>query len=226
MTQNPPPPSPGDAPRIHLRLLGISDLHAHLRGHDYDTGRALPAAGLTRLATLIRAARAEAANCLLFDNGDTLQGTALGDWAAAGEGGGAPHPMIDALNRLGVDAAVPGNHDFNYGLPFLQAAAAAAAYPLVCANVATRQGTAPQEDETLLPPWTLLERDLADSTGRIRRLRIGVTGAVPPQIMDWDRRILAGREPTRRPSTGRRRAGRPRPSRSPRSARAPGTSCM
>ncbi len=181
------------APRIGLRLLGISDLHAHLRAHDYDTGRSMPAAGLTRLAGLIREARRGAAACLLFDNGDTLQGTALGDWAAAGEGGDALHPVIDALNRLGVDAATPGNHDFNYGLPFLERAASEAAYPLVCANVLTRRGALPEDDATLLPPWAILERDIPDADGYLHRLKIGVTGVVPPQIMDWDRRILSGR---------------------------------
>ncbi|WP_172328518.1 bifunctional 2',3'-cyclic-nucleotide 2'-phosphodiesterase/3'-nucleotidase [Mangrovicoccus sp. HB161399] len=193
MTQIDLPPGNAGRPRLGLRLLGISDLHAHLRAHDYDTGRSLPAAGLTRVATLVREARADGRACLLFDNGDTLQGTALGDWAAVGEGGDAPHPVIDALNRLGVDAATPGNHDFNFGLPFLQRAAGQAAYPLVCANVLTRRGTSPAEDETLLPPWTILERDIADGSGRMHRLKIGVTGVVPPQIMDWDRRILHGR---------------------------------
>ncbi len=193
MTQFPTPPSAPGAPRIRLRILGMSDLHAHLRAHDYDTGRPLPAAGLTRLASLVRAARAEAPNCLLFDNGDTLQGTALGDWAASGEAAEAPHPMVAALNLLGVDAATPGNHDFNYGLPFLEAALAGAAYPLVCANAVRARGRHPDEDRPLLPAWTILERALADDTGRRHRVRIGVIGAVPPQIMDWDRRILKDR---------------------------------
>ncbi|MBE3637226.1 bifunctional 2',3'-cyclic-nucleotide 2'-phosphodiesterase/3'-nucleotidase [Mangrovicoccus algicola] len=193
MTQSPSPPPIAGAPRISLRLLGLTDLHAHLLGHDYETGRAQPGTGLARLATLIARLRAEAPACLLFDNGDTLQGTALGDWAAEAAAEGRAHPMIRALNQLGVDAATPGNHDFNYGLPFLDAAARQARYPLVCANVLTRRGAVPAADATLLPPWVILERDLPDQSGARHRLRIGVIGALPPQILDWDRRILADR---------------------------------
>ena len=38
--------------------------------------------GLSKTATLIAAARTEAANVLLLDNGDFIQGTPLGDWSA------------------------------------------------------------------------------------------------------------------------------------------------
>ena len=68
--------------RLSLRLLGVTDLHANLYPYDYFRDRPDPSVGLARTATLIAEARREARNCLLFDNGDILQGAPLGDYAA------------------------------------------------------------------------------------------------------------------------------------------------
>ena len=51
-------------------------------GYDYFKLAAEPALGLDRAATLIAQARKDFPNTLLFDNGDTIQGTALADYQA------------------------------------------------------------------------------------------------------------------------------------------------
>ncbi|MDR5652218.1 bifunctional 2',3'-cyclic-nucleotide 2'-phosphodiesterase/3'-nucleotidase [Ruixingdingia sedimenti] len=185
----PRPPRPA-APVIRLRILATSDLHVQIPPHDYYRDRPLPGMGLAQAAHLIRALRAEAANCLLFDNGDFLQGTPLGDYLAElrPPTPAAPHPMVAAMNLLGYDAGTLGNHEFNYGLPFLRAALAGAAFPLVSANLH------PIGDEPpLAPPHLLLDRQMRDAAGAVHRLRIGVTGFLPPQVTMWDRTHLAGR---------------------------------
>lgn len=178
--------------QVKLRLLGMTDLHGYLRGFDYHSGKGNPAVGLSRLATLIRAARSENPNSLLFDNGDTIQGTVLSDRATAMASPDHPHPVIDVLNRLGVDAATIGNHEFNFGLPALHLSYSHASYPVVCANALTRRGEVPAEDETLFPPWRILDRDVTDTEGNQHQLKIGVIGALPPQIMNWDHLYLNG----------------------------------
>jgi 2',3'-cyclic-nucleotide 2'-phosphodiesterase/3'-nucleotidase len=52
-------------------------------GYDYYRLAEDPSVGLDRTATLIRQARSQYANTLLFDNGDTIQGTVLGDYQRA-----------------------------------------------------------------------------------------------------------------------------------------------
>ena len=76
------PPLAGSKPRLRLRLLGLTDLHANLYPYDYYRDCPDNSVGLARAASLVRQARREAPNCLLFDNGDILQGTPLGDFAA------------------------------------------------------------------------------------------------------------------------------------------------
>ena len=115
-------------PRLHLRLLGVTDLHANLYPYDYYRDRPDDSVGLARVASLIAEARAEALNCLLFDNGDILQGAPLGDFAAETmtKNKTAGHPVIAAMNALDYAAATLGNHDFNYGLDVLERAYAGA----------------------------------------------------------------------------------------------------
>lgn len=181
---------------LHLRLLQTTDVHGHLLPYDYFTNRPDCPWGLARLATLIRRARSEdgAANCLLFDTGDFLQGTALTDLTAQpGSGWQAPHPVIAAMNQLAYDAATLGNHEFNFGLDWLTGTLSQARFPLTCCNVITSRGDSPAKDTTLLPPYLLLTRQMRDTSGQHHTLRIGVLGLVPPQIMTWDHARLSGR---------------------------------
>jgi len=174
--------------------METTDLHAHVMPYDYFTDRPAAAVGLARTAAHIEAIRAGAANTLLFDNGDFLQGNPMGDYVAyeRGLGEGEVHPVIRAMNAVGFDAVTLGNHEFNYGLDFLLRALAGASFPIVCANLA-RTGAAPGEGESFCAPYVLLDREVVDGAGMRHAIRIGVIGFLPPQVMTWDRKHLDGR---------------------------------
>ncbi|MEW4369105.1 bifunctional 2',3'-cyclic-nucleotide 2'-phosphodiesterase/3'-nucleotidase [Paenibacillus kandeliae] len=188
----------------HLRIMATTDLHVSLTGYDYYRDVETESMGLSRTATLIHKARAECVNHLLLDNGDILQGNPLGDYAAAerywqdkqtGEG---VHPLIELMNRLHYDAATVGNHEFNYGLDYLEQCIAGANFPYTNANVYRVQQDRLQEGrmqspQTLLSPYLLLNRTVMGQHGQTAELRIGIVGVVPPQIMNWDRSHLEGR---------------------------------
>lgn len=191
--------TPTAAPAVRLRLLATTDLHGHLTGYDYVRDLPSPDTGLARVASLIRQARAEAPNTLLFDNGDFLQGSPLvDDWARAeGRAMGALHPMIAAMNALGYDGATLGNHEFNFGLEVLLEALAGAAFPIVSANALRARAPCPTADHTLLAPWQILSREVVDASGARQILRLGVIGLLPPQTALWDRAVLGGALHTR-----------------------------
>jgi len=178
--------------RLSLRLIGTSDLHANVFSYDYFRDRPDDTVGLAKTATLIAEARAEAKNTLLFDNGDIIQGTPFGDYAALGLGlkAGDAHPMMAAMNTLNYEACTLGNHEFNYGLELLGVALASANFPTVCCNIFRPDGA------HYYKPWLVIERDFADETDAPQRLRIGVIGFAPPQIVQWDESHLAGRATT------------------------------
>jgi len=180
------------AARLRLRLIGTSDLHANVLPYDYYRDVPDDTVGLARTAALISAARAEVRNSILLDNGDIIQGTPLGDFVALSKGlkKGDVHPMIAAMNVLGYCACTLGNHEFNYGLDFLESALAGANFPALCCNIFRPDGS------SYFQPWLVLEPVLHDESGLEQRLRIGVIGFAPPQIMQWDQSHLAGRATT------------------------------
>ncbi len=182
------------AGQAHLRIMETTDLHVHVYPYDYYADKEIDTVGLARTASLIEDIRSEATNSVLFDNGDFLQGNPMGDYIAYERGmpDGAMHPVIEAMNTLGVDASTLGNHEFNYGLDFLMNSVSGAAFPVVSANVVTTMGASPIEDETLVPPYVILEREITDGSGETFPIKIGVIGFVPPQIMNWDRKHLEG----------------------------------
>ncbi|MFP7672814.1 bifunctional 2',3'-cyclic-nucleotide 2'-phosphodiesterase/3'-nucleotidase [Marivita sp. S0852] len=180
--------------QAHLRIMETTDLHVHVHPYDYYADRPSDRVGLSRVATIVEGIRAEAGNSLLLDNGDFLQGNPMGDYIAYERGmqDGDMHPIITAMNVLGFEGSTLGNHEFNYGLDFLMKALAGAEFPVVTANVAKTAGAAPREDDTLVPPYAILDRMLVDGAGEAHPIRIGLIGFVPPQIMTWDRRHLEG----------------------------------
>lgn len=157
----------------------------HLASYDYYADRADPGVGLTRTASLIKAAREQAvqqnALVLLFDNGDSLQGTPFGDWAA----GAVPdaHPLPQAFNALGYDAIGLGNHDFGFGLNLVNSIARQTACPVICSNLrSTGPGQGWVSQAVLLRSVQVDDNDI--------QLRIGVLSVLPPQTMQWEAHML------------------------------------
>ncbi|MFN5995946.1 MAG: bifunctional 2',3'-cyclic-nucleotide 2'-phosphodiesterase/3'-nucleotidase [Paracoccaceae bacterium] len=183
-------------PLASLRLIATSDLHASLMPYDYCANRPNLNLGLGAVSQQIAEARGEAQNCLLFDNGDFLQGSPIADYAANARRKRA-HPVITAFNTLGYDAITLGNHEFDYGLRFLSQVLTDAQFPVVSANVATRLGKSPARDETFVPPFAILRRQIIDQEGHAHLIRVGVIGFAPPQIEEWDRDSPDGRVQTR-----------------------------
>ncbi|TCR59430.1 bifunctional 2',3'-cyclic-nucleotide 2'-phosphodiesterase/3'-nucleotidase [Bosea sp. BK604] len=175
--------------KLKLRVLETTDLHVNVVPYDYFRDAPDDTVGLAKTANLIKIAQAEARNSLLFDNGDFLQGSSLGDYVAYKKGlkAGDTHPMVAAMNALPYVCGTLGNHEFNYGMEFLENGLAKAEFPLVCANVTKVEGA------PLIDPWIVIDQSLEDEAGQKHVLKLGIIGFVPPQIMQWDKANLDGK---------------------------------
>ena len=175
---------------VQLRLLGTTDLHVFLANYDYYQTKQDDKVGLVKTATLIKQARNEVKNSMLFDNGDEIQGNPLGDYVAKVKGlkKGEVHPVYRLFNLLGYDATTVGNHEFNYGLDYLNETLNDAKMPLVNANV-VKAGT----NEPYFEPYVIINKTLVDAQGKKQTIKVGVIGFVPPQIMEWDKANLEGK---------------------------------
>ncbi|KLR74447.1 2', 3'-cyclic nucleotide 2'-phosphodiesterase [Geobacillus sp. T6] len=181
---------------VKLRILETTDVHMNLVNYDYFKDSPTNEFGLSKTARLIEQARAEQPNTLLFDNGDLIQGTPLGDYVAKVKPlqDGEVHPAVKLLHLLKYDAATVGNHEFNYGLDFLNEVYDDAKLPIVNANVyRDDHDQNPDNDVNYFTPYQILAKEVVDEDGEKHTLKIGVIGFVPPQIMDWDKANLQGK---------------------------------
>ena len=186
----------GQGAQVRLRILETTDVHMNLLSYDYYQDKSTDQYGLARAISLIKAARAEAPNSLLFDNGDLLQGNPMGDFVARIQPlkDGEIHPAYQVMNQLGYDAANIGNHEFNYGLDFLRRSLKGAHFPYVNANIyLDDKDRDTAQAQHAFTPYVLLERQLVDAQGTTHRITIGVIGFAPPQIMQWDKGNLEGK---------------------------------
>ncbi|MEM1007134.1 MAG: bifunctional 2',3'-cyclic-nucleotide 2'-phosphodiesterase/3'-nucleotidase, partial [Pseudomonadota bacterium] len=156
----------------------------NLNGFDYYADTPDPTLGLSRTATLIRKARSDAGHdlVLLFDNGDSLQGTPVGDWAARTK---RPHPMMLAFKALQYDAIALGNHDFGLGFATLDRVLAQAPGPVLCGNLKRLEGVAKWQSTAVLDRIVPID-------GRKVPIRIGVLSVLPPQTIRWESHVLQG----------------------------------
>ena len=188
------------AGQAHLRIMETTDLHVAVFPYDYYADAPNDTLGLARTAAIIDAIRAEAGNSILVDNGDVIQGNPMGDYIAYEKGldGDEPHPIIAAMNTLGYEVGTLGNHEFNYGLEFLEAALQDASFPFVSANLVKGELAAdPLSDATWIEPYRIVEKELTDGAGVKHPIKIGFIGFLPPQIMTWDATHLVGKVNTR-----------------------------
>lgn len=181
---------PTNGQSVAVRILSTTDLHTNLVNYDYYQDKETQNLGLAKTAVLIAKAKAENPNVVLVDNGDTIQGTPLGTYKAIVNPikDGEQHPMYKALDSLGFDAGTLGNHEFNYGLDFLNKVITSAGLPLVNANVLDAKTNQP-----LFKTHEIIEKTFVDADGKEVSLKIGITGIVPPQILNWDKALLEGK---------------------------------
>ncbi|MDW8750299.1 bifunctional 2',3'-cyclic-nucleotide 2'-phosphodiesterase/3'-nucleotidase [Streptococcus suis] len=182
--------TPVEGQSVDVRILATTDLHTNLVNYDYYQDKPVETLGLAKTAVLIEEAKAENSNIVLVDNGDTIQGTPLGNYKSIIDPieEGEQHPMYAALDTLGFDAGTLGNHEFNYGLDYLRKVISTAGMPLLNANVLH-----PTTKDFLYQPYTIINKTFTDTTGKAVSLKVGITGIVPPQILNWDKAYLEGK---------------------------------
>lgn len=203
-------PNPAANTKATLALLETTDLHTNVMSYDYFKLAEDRSLGFERVATLIKNARAEFPNNVLLDNGDTIQGTALSDYQALIKPVACNETlaMYKVMNLAQYDGGGIGNHEFNYGLPYLNqvtgshfnvegvtngtAPCAGPNFPQVLANVYSAKAQAP-----LFTPYQIITKTIAatgpDGTSVTVPVKIGIIGFAPPTIMAWDKRWLDGK---------------------------------
>lgn len=179
-----------DEVTVALRIMGTTDIHTNLMNYDYYQDKEIQDYGLAKTGVLIEEARAEVENTLLFDNGDLIQGTPLGSYKVKEKPlqKGEVHPSVAGLNALNYDVMSLGNHEFNFGLDYLDNVIKGAEFPVLNANVYDGK-----TEKNRFTPYVILDKEVMDSKGDKHMLKVGVIGVVAPGIMRWDGSNLNGK---------------------------------
>ena len=185
---------PRTRPTATITVLGTTDLHGNVMNWDYFANRdyrdsAGNDIGLAKVSTLVSAIREQrgAANVMLIDAGDTIQGTPLAYYYARIDpitDGASVHPMAEAMNIIGYDAAALGNHEFNYGIDTLRVFQEQLDFPLLGANAVDAATRLPA-----FPPYFIKSFTMPDD----KVVKVGVLGLTNPGIAIWDKANVEGR---------------------------------
>ena len=146
---------PVSARAAEVVLFHTNDAHARIMKGD-DGGKTI---GLAEMTAAVRKSRAGNEATLWLDAGDTFHGMPAVN-VSRGVG------MVALLNRAGLDAMTPGNHDYNYGAPRLLELARRARFPVLSANTVGRE-----TGELLFKPYKIF---------RWGGIRVGVFGLTTP----------------------------------------------
>ncbi|MCX4667915.1 5'-nucleotidase C-terminal domain-containing protein [Streptomyces sp. NBC_01381] len=181
--------------RYSFTVMGTTDLHGNVFNWDYFTDKEFDDkdhndVGLAKISTLVNEIREERGrrNTLLIDAGDTIQGTQLSYYYAKIDPitaeRGPVHPMAQAMNSIGYDAAALGNHEFNYGIPVLRKFEEQCDFPLLGANALDAKTQKPA-----FPPYFM--KRLRTPHGR--DVKVAVLGLTNPGIAIWDKANVQGK---------------------------------
>ncbi len=140
-----------------LTILHTNDVHSRLGPFPMDGSANAGKGGVAARAKLIQQIRQKQENVLLLDAGDIFQGTPYFN-IFKGE------PEMRAMNMMGYDAAVMGNHDFDAGMDnFVEQLTAHGKFPILMCNYAFER--TPMEG--IYQPYKIFKKG---------NLKIGVTG--------------------------------------------------
>ncbi|WP_246492040.1 bifunctional metallophosphatase/5'-nucleotidase [Actinomadura alba] len=179
---------------VTITVMGTSDIHSNAVNWDYYqdaefSDSAGNVVGLARVSSLVNQVRADRGRerTLLFDAGDTIQGTPLAFYYATVEPitkSGRIHPIAAQMNAIGYDAVALGNHEFNYGIPFLNTWIRQMDAAVLAAN-AVHAGS----DRPAFRPYIIKKMDVPGHPP----IRVGLLGLTNPGSAIWDKANVSGK---------------------------------
>ncbi len=166
------------ADTVRVVLVATTDLHGYVTDWDYLQNGPWPG-GLSRAVSVVDSLRLRyPGQVVVVDAGDALQGSALAAYYGR-ETRRDPHPVIEAMNLMGYDAATPGDHDFDFGVDLFQQALAGASFPFVSGNLRVLPA-----DTLRFSSYVVVNRN---------GVRVGITGFTTPAAMVLNGDKLKGR---------------------------------
>ena len=151
-----------------LKIYFTSDLHGYVYPTDYAT-KSEKNMGLLNIINNFN----KDGNTLIFDGGDTIQGSPFTNYLSNSISEFNVHPLATIINSGKYDYVTLGNHDFNYGQEYLNKYLSNLNAKCLCANVTDSTNALP------IIPFDIKTME--------NGLKVGVIGFTTDFINRWER---------------------------------------
>lgn len=160
----------GFAKEVNVKILGTSDVHGRVVPWSYASDTKDKSGSYAQLSTLINQRRKENKNVILVEVGDAIQDNSIDLFALTLEEA-KNHPIPKVLNYMKYDVFVPGNHEFNFGMPVLNEILNDIKAKKLAANLYYKDG------KRYLQPTTIIQKD---------GVKIGIIGLTTPMSAKFE----------------------------------------
>lgn len=160
----------GFAKEVNVKILGTSDVHGRVVPWSYASDTEDKSGSYAQLSTLINQRRKENKNVILVEVGDAIQDNSIDLFALTLEEA-KNHPIPKVLNYMKYDVFVPGNHEFNFGMPVLNEILNDIKAKKLAANLYYKDG------KRYLQPTTIIQKD---------GVKIGIIGLTTPMSAKFE----------------------------------------
>lgn len=154
---------------IELRIIHTTDVHGSLLPYDYINEQTSEGS-MARFATYMHSVRSENPNTLLLDGGDILQGAPITYYSNYIDTA-RTNAVALAMNLLGYEASVVGNHDIEPGHAVYDKFVREIKFPMLGANVLNKATGKPY-----FTPYKVFDKGGA---------KVVVLGLTTPAIPQW-----------------------------------------
>lgn len=154
-----------------VRLIATSDLHGKFYPWLYALDKKDTSGSMAQLSEAVR--EYKTGETILVDAGDTLQDNLANFFV-----GKDIHPMVKAINKIGYDICVPGNHDINYGMDVLKDTISDMKAEVVLGNIFCKDG-----ELFAGKGYTIMNKG---------GVNVAFIGMITPNIVRWDKENLKG----------------------------------
>jgi 5'-nucleotidase len=150
-----------------ITILHTNDLHSHIEPFDHSNANYAGRGGFARISAVIRNIKNQNPDTLVFDAGDSFQGTPYFNYYGG-------ELIYRLMSVAGYDAVTIGNHEFDNGLEGLKESLVSAEFPVISSNY--------DFSDTVLkgrfPRWKIFRK--AGITIGVYGLGIELSGLVSP----------------------------------------------
>lgn len=153
---------------MKISILFTSDVHGYIFPTDYISEEKKDL-GLLKISSLIKKYRHKDSDTIVIDLGDYIQGSILAQYLF--EGKNDPSYLMNIKDDLSYDLQVMGNHEYNFGLDYLNRAISLSKTPTMSANILGEDG------KPVYKPYTIIER---------KGIKIGIIALTTQYIKNWE----------------------------------------